>query len=459
MKTKILIVDDQSDIRVLLSEFLEDEGYEVFVASDGQDALKLIEFNKPDIVLLDIWLNDKRFDGIGILDIIREKFPNILTIMMSGHGNIETAVSTLKKGAFDFIEKPFQSERLSSMLSKAQQVIALKRELNSLRENIHLKSHFVGSSKSIDVLTKKLKKIAQTETRVMFIGEAGVGKSQAARYVHFQSDRAKNPFIEVNCASLDKASFLETFFGSETQSPEGYPVIKVGLLEQANLGTLVLENIQDLPEKMHSQLAHVLHSKKFQRIGGSISYDINIRFLSTLLLEEGARPPYGIREDLYHRLAVTTIEIPTLVQHREDIEELFHYFYSQITAVQEPIKLSQEVKFILSNYPWPGNIRQLRNVVEWMAMQRKENEGELNLQHLPNDLLNSEKNRALISNDELFIGPLKEAREKFEKSYLEFHLGCTHGNIKKTAEEIGMDRTALHRKIKALGIEISDDIS
>lgn len=457
MKTKILVVDDQSDIRLLLGEFLEEEGYEVFVAPDGGEALKVLDAQKPDIVLLDIWLNDKRFDGIGILDIIREKFPDVLTIMMSGHGNIETAVSTLKKGAFDFIEKPFQSERLSSMLLKAQQVIDLKKQLTTLRQKVAFESSLVGQSKILDLFKKELKKLAQTEVRVMFIGAAGAGKSQAARYLHAHSERAQNAFVEINCAGLDEGRFLEAFFGSETQNTEGHPLIKLGLLEQANGGTLVLENVQDLPPSVHSQLAHVLHSKKFQRIGGTVSYTVDVRFLSTLipLKEQGA--PYGLREDLYHRLAVTHLDVPALSQRQEDIEALVAHFYEKIAPGQEGVRVSSEAKYILMNYPWPGNVRQLRNVVEWVAMQLKDGEKKIMPAHLPNDLLASKASVSTISQDTFFSGPLKEARENFERAYIEFHLRCAHGSIKKTAEEIGMDRTALHRKIKLLGLDGLDE--
>ncbi len=457
MKAKILVVDDQADIRTLLGEFLEDEGYTVLVASDGQEALKLIEYEQPGIVLLDIWLNDKRFDGIAILDIIREKFPDVVTIMMSGHGTIETAIATLKKGAFDFIEKPFQSERLSSMLEKAKQVIDLRKELSLLKGKVEHQSDFIGSSKSTEAVRKELLKLAHTNARVMLVGPSGVGKTQAARFIHVNSERAKMPFVEVDCAVLDDKTFSEAFFGAEAESAEGYPVVKVGLLEQANKGTLVLENVQDLPKAVSSKLAHVLHSKKFQRIGGERSYDIDVRFLSTLvpLSKVGTQPSHQIREDLYHRLAVASIEIPPLSNRVDDIMDLVRYFY-EVFSGKSKVIVSQEAKFILMNYSWPGNVRQLKNVVEWISIVLKEGGTEILPKYLPRDLKEPSENSPAQEGGDLFLGPLKEARERFEKAYIEFHLHCSQGNIKKTAEEIGMERTALHRKIKNLGLDSLD---
>lgn len=456
MAIRVLVVDDQADIRTLLSEFLEDEGYIVYAAGDSEEALKLIELHRPRIVLLDIWLNDKRFDGIAILDIIQRKYPGIVTIMMSGHGTIETAVSSLKKGAFDFIEKPFQSEKLSNLLDKASQIVQLSEELDSLRDKVIKKAELIGSSKVMESIQKEIESVVRGQSRVMIVGESGVGKTHVAEYIHFHSNRATKPLISVDCSALDETTFQEDFFGSESKDANQYPVVKIGVLERVNGGTLLLENVGDLPKSVHAQMAHLLQTKKFSRVGSDKSIDLDVRILSTLLTPSGTpnASAYhgGLREDLYHRLAITKIELPVLKDRLEDIDALVAHFLSKLKSRKNPIKLSVEAKYQLLKCVWPGNIRQLNNALESALIKMSENDRDIKPTHLPQDLNNQENVAEKASTDDLFVGNLREARERFERAYIDFQIKCCQGNIKKTADAIGMERTALHRKMKSLGL-------
>ena len=461
MSIRVLVVDDQADIRVLLSEFLEDEGYTVYVAGDSEEALRLVERHRPQIVLLDIWLNDKRFDGIAILDIIQRKHPEIVTIMMSGHGTIETAVSTLKKGAFDFIEKPFQSEKLSSLLSKAEQMVKLAEEIESLRSKVVSDIKIIGTTKQMENVRKEVDATAKGQSRVMIIGESGTGKTHIAEYIHYHSPRSHKPFVTVDCSSLTEKTFAEEFYGSESKDSNQYPVVKVGILERANGGTILLENIGDLPKALHPLMVSLLQSSKFSRVDGNTQITVDVRILSTLLIPKGE--PYsdayrgGLREDLFHRLAITKIILPNLRDHIEDVAILADFFLSKLSAKKKKITISPEVRYQFLKCLWPGNVRQLNNILEAALIKMADTDLEIKSTHLPADLNQHEAKSGEPTLEEFFNGSIKEARDKFERAYLLFQLKCNHNNIKKTADIIGMERTALHRKLKSLDIILDQE--
>jgi two-component system nitrogen regulation response regulator NtrX len=454
MKHDILIVDDQKDIRSMLSVILRDEGYYTREAENSHQALEAIKVSRPHLVIMDIWLNDSRFDGIEILDIIKQEHPHLPVIMISGHGNIETAVSTLKKGAYDFIEKPFQTDRLLSVVARGIELFQMAEELHELRSKNDIITELHGNSSKITSLRQNIEKISKTNSRVMIQGESGSGKEVAARLIHHLSDRKNEHFVVFNCAGIDPNRFEEELFGSEKKAGTPEVVIKMGVLEKASAGTLYLDCITDMPYEVQGKLVRILQENKFFRVGGNKQIKSDVRIISSInhdlnsLIKEGK-----FREDLYYRLNVVPVNIPPLSQRREDIEDLTNFFISKICKEHSfsEKKLSVEALRALESYNWPGNVRQLKNVLEWVLIMNP-NATTIAPTMLPIEITNTQRTIIPDQNKNFINLPLREAREEFEKKYLSFHIDRFNGNITKTANAVGMERTALHRKIKTLNL-------
>jgi two-component system nitrogen regulation response regulator NtrX len=457
MAYKVLVVDDQKDICALLSDVLKDDGYATLMAYDSQTALKMMQEHLPDVLVLDIWLNDSRFDGIEVLDIIKQNFPDVPVIMISGHATIETAVSALHKGAFDFIEKPFNSERLLSIVSKAIELTHLKRELAALKKKSAFVETLTGDSNAIKNLAKTILKIAPTNSRIMIEGGAGAGKEVVARMIHAHSLRSSGPFVTVNCANLDAKKLSEELFGFEKNVGRPDVEIHMGLLEQANGGTLFLDNIADMPLDTQARIMQLLQEQRFKRVGGNRDIEADVRIISAAsiplkpLIESGK-----LREDLYYRLCVVPVHVPSLTERREDIPVLVQHFFESMKeeGALAAKSLSKEAEIILQNYNWPGNVRQLKNVIEWLTIMTPKDKMVIGADLLPQELSGGHKAKAPTEGTASLLDlPLKEAREAFEREYIKNYIHRHNGNIARTAQEIGMERTALHRKIKSLNIE------
>jgi two-component system nitrogen regulation response regulator NtrX len=448
MNKNILIVDDEIDIREALKGILEDEGYEIHLAANSTQAYEAVNNYTPQLIILDIWLQNSTDDGLQILEKVTNSNPHIPIIMISGHGNIETAVSAMKQGAYDFIEKPFKSDRLLLMIDRALETVALRKENLTLKEKAHGPSELIGSSSLMVNLRQTLVRVAAANSRVLITGEAGTGKDLAAKNIHKMSKRANGPFLSLNCAIMHPERLENELFGVEG-SPEA------GVLERANSGTLFLDEVADMPLETQGKIVRVLQEQRFQRVGGQTPIEVDVRILASTnrnladLMSEGK-----FRQDLYYRLNVVPIEMPTLRDRSQDIPKLVEYFsdiYSQQTGLI-PCRFSDITMSILESYKWPGNVRQLRNVIEWMMIMSPGDQL-IQPQQLPPDLLHS-INSDDGSNDtgNMMNLPLREAREFFEKKYIESQLNRFNGNISKTANFVGMERSALHRKIKQLGI-------
>jgi len=462
MAYKILIVDDQKDICTLIAQVLHDEGYQTVIAHDSQAAIRLKQEEAPDVVILDIWLNDQRFDGIEVLDIMKQNDCEVPIIMISGHANIETAVASLHKGAFDFIEKPFNSERLLSIVSKAIEYRVLKRQIADLQKKTYIVNTLTGDSAIIKNLMKSITKIAPTNSRVLIEGRAGSGKEVVARIIHNHSTRAKGPFVVVNCANLDAKKLSEELFGVERNMGTPHAEIKAGFLEQANGGTLLLDNVADMPLDTQARIMQVLQEQRFTRVGGNRAIQVDVRLLSSTskdlqqLIQTGK-----FREDLYYRLCVVPLRLPSLVDRPGDIPLLANTFLVQTArenGLQEK-KLSRDAEVALQNYTWPGNVRQLRNMMEWVMIMVPQERQTVTADLLPRELtqlpsIDEPHTEQKTSLDTFLDMPLKQAREVFEREYIRSYINRHNGNIARTAQEIGMERTALHRKIKLLSLEL-----
>lgn len=453
MGYEILIVDDQEDIRQLIADILSEAGYHVRTASDSREALESIRAHPPHLVILDIWLNDSRFDGIAILDIIKQNFPDVAVVMISGHGNIETAVACLKKGAYDFIEKPFHTNRLLSIVAKGIEISKLYREVAELKKRTSIVEELHGISSHIEILRKNLSRVAKSNSRILIEGPPGAGKEVAARLIHRQSQRANKPFIVVNCASLDQQKLAATLFGSEENVGSPNLSIRIGLLEKAHSGTLCLDNVAEMPKDVQAKFLHLLHHQQFQRVGGEkfIEVDTRIISLSSVPLDSYVESK-RFREDLFYRLNVVRIQIPPLYKRKEDIPALFTYFADKFCQENHrpSLKLSEEALLYLQNYTWPGNIRQLRNVVEWLSIMTPDDTQVIEKASLPTEIYKGDLSPGPSYSENIINLPLRKAREVFERDYIALQINRFHGNIAKTAQIIGMERTALHRKIKSL---------
>ena len=457
MPLDILIVDDERDIRDLVAGVLEDEGYGARVAADSDAALEAISARRPSLVLLDVWLQGSRLDGLELLDEIKLRDPSIPVLMISGHGNLDTAVAAIRRGAADFIEKPFEAERLLLMVARATETERLLREVASLRATVGRDSDLTGSSTSINGVRATLKRVASTGSRVLIMGSAGVGKEVAARLLHGWSQRANAPFVVVSAARMTPERVEEELFGVE----EGGQLVRSGLLEQAHGGTLFLDEIADMPIATQGRILRVLTDQSFSRVGGQRVVKVDVRVVSATarnLTEEIAAGRF--REDLYYRLNVVPVAIPGLAERREDIPALVDHFmahYASERRVHTPA-VAPDAMVALQSYEWPGNVRQLRNIVErTIIMAPGDRIGRIDLDMLPSDILGDTGD--IGGGTTAIMGsPLREARETFEREYLRVQIRRFSGNISRTANFIGMERSALHRKLKLLGItEVRDE--
>lgn len=456
MPIDILIVDDEDDIRKLIKGILEDEGFATRQANGSAKAYAEVDARVPDIMILDIWLQGSDHDGLEILKNIKAKHPHLPVIMISGHGTIETAVSAIKIGAYDFIEKPFKSDRLLLMIERAMEMSRLKRENEALKERRDTPVEMIGKSASFTAMSQSIEKVASANSRVLFTGDSGTGKEIAARAMHRQSARKDMPFIVMNCAITSAGDFEQELFGAE-----GVQGTRKGLLEQAQGGTLLLDEVGNMPLEAQGRLVRVLQENKFARAGGaeSITCDVRILAASTRNLKD-AIANGDFREDLYYRLNVVPIHIPPLKARREDIPALADHFirlYSTQSG-QKPREMEQGALIALQDYDWPGNVRQLRNVIEWVMIMGGGEQAAIAKKDLPPEITGEApagESRAASIQDYMTY-PLREAREAFERDYLERQLARFGGNISKTAAFVSMERSALHRKLKSLDLSGGD---
>ncbi|MBS0185305.1 MAG: sigma-54-dependent Fis family transcriptional regulator [Proteobacteria bacterium] len=458
MAYEILVVDDEADIRNLISDILQDEGYVVHLASNGANAIEIIKSRRPNLVFLDIWLNDSRFDGIELLDVIKKDHPFVPVIMISGHGTIETAVNTLKKGAYDFIEKPFTVERLLLSVKKALEAADLKRENDALKRRIFDSKDFIGNSIAAQQIRATITKVAQTNSRVMITGPVGSGQEFVARLIHNQSKRAEGPFVVFDCRGHTPESFEEALLGREGDKTAPLIPSTVGMLEEAHNGTLFLDHVSFIPLEAQSKFVRILHDLNFERLGGTKKIRVDVRILSSTTENLAELVKLGkFREDLFYRLNVVNITLPPLNERQEDILLLMDYFLKKANpkALNLPLRsFTEEAKTKLTNYAWPGNVRQVRNVAEWITIVSKDRtEDFLGEDVLPPEIVSGSPSiLALDGGEELLKLSLREAREIFERQYLASQIIRFGGNISKTSDFVGMERSALHRKLRSLGL-------
>jgi two-component system nitrogen regulation response regulator NtrX len=452
MALEVLVVDDEADIRELVAGVLEDEGYAVRSAADSSGALDAIDDRRPSLVLLDVWLQGSKLDGLQLLEQIKRRDPTLPVLMISGHGNLDTAVAAIREGAVDFIEKPFKADRLLHLVGRATETDRLKREVANLRHQLGPEDQLDGTSVAINTVRATLKRVAPTGSRVMITGPAGVGKEIAARMIHNWSPRATAPFIVLSAAMMSPERVEEELFGTEQNG-----VSRPGLLEQAHGGTLFLDEIADMPSTTQAKILRVLTDQSYTRVGGQRPVKVDVRVLSATsrnLQDEIAAGRF--REDLFYRLNVVPVRIPSLRERREDIPELVSHFLARFAAerrIQTP-ELSREAMAALQAHDWPGNVRQLRNIIErTLILTPGDRVGCIEVDLLPPEILDSQGPVGLGSPSLAIMGsPLREARESFEREYLKIQIRRFSGNISRTASFIGMERSALHRKLKALGL-------
>jgi two-component system, NtrC family, nitrogen regulation response regulator NtrX len=454
MASDILIVDDEADIRDLVAGILDDEGFTTRTARDSDSALAEIANRRPNLVFLDIWLQGSKLDGLQLLEQIKRDHADLPVVMISGHGNIETAVAAIKRGAYDFIEKPFKSDRLILVATRALETSRLKREVKELKQLAPTASVLTGRSACMNQLRQTIDRAAKANSRILIVGPPGSGKELAARTLHNASGRAEGPFVVINAAAITPERMEVELFGIE---PNGEHARKTGALEEAHGGTLFIDEIGDMPRETQNKILRVLVDQTFQRQGGTAKVNVDVRIISSTarnLEEEIAAGRF--REDLYHRLSVVPIFVPPLSERREDIPELIDYFMDQISAATGLPKrqIGQDAMAVLQSHVWPGNVRQLRNNVERvMILAGGGPEVIITADMLPQDVGSMVPAMPTSNNGEHIMGlPLREAREVFERDYLMAQISRFSGNISRTAEFVGMERSALHRKLKALGV-------
>lgn len=455
MAMDILIVDDEADIGELVAGILEDEGYSARTARDADGALASIASRRPNLVFLDIWLQGSRLDGLELLNEIKSQHPDLPVVMISGHGNIETAVAAIKRGAYDFIEKPFKADRLVLVADRALENSRLKREVKELKAISPLPSALIGKSPAMNQLRGTIEKVAPTNSRIMIIGTSGSGKELCARTIHNMSSRANGPFVVINAAAITPELMEVELFGVEQSN--GSQSRKPGALEEAHGGTLFIDEIADMPRETQNKILRVLVDQTFHRVGGTSKVAVDVRIISSTARNLEAEIAAGnFREDLYHRLSVVPIRVPPLAERREDIPLLVDYFMDQISAATGLPKrtIGEDAMAVLQSHDWPGNVRQLRNNVErLMILAGGEPNAVISASMLPQDVGSMVPSMPNGNGGEQLMSlPLREAREMFEREYLVAQISRFGGNISRTAEFVGMERSALHRKLKALGI-------
>ena len=457
MKQNILIIDDDKDICVTLSKILSSKGFETIISNNSDTAINEIK-NKPvDLVLLDVWLEGSKKNGLELLKIIKIFNPNTPVILISGHANVEMAVKAIKEGAFYFIEKPFKSEKLFLIIDRALENVFLRNKYEVYKENIDNDTEFVGNTASINNLKRKIKQISNTNARILITGESGTGKNFVAKLIHNLSSRSSKPFITINCALLNDKNFDKSFFGDFNEENN-----TLGYIQKAGQGTIYLKEICDLEYHIQGKITNFLQKESYSLnfpSGEKDSFSTNIRFISSSsknLNEEVEKK--RLRKDLLYRLNVATLQIPSIKKRREDIPLIINHFIKQKEKIsQKKIKLSENVYPILQNIDWPGNVTQIKNFVEWLYILVKSSNKKIDLitsNMLPNDLLTEKKDGNKKEEKKTIMNlPIKDARKNFEKEYLINQVSRFGGNISKTANFIGMERSALHRKIKEIGIK------
>jgi two-component system, NtrC family, nitrogen regulation response regulator NtrX len=453
----ILIVDDETDIRELIAGILQDEGYETRLAHNSDAALTEISQRRPSLVVLDIWLQGSKLDGLDLLLEIKKVHADVPVVIISGHGNIETAVSAIKRGAYDYIEKPFNADRILHVVSRALETSRLKRENEKLRGRTGLDIEFMGSSQAVRQLRQMLKKVAPSNSRVLIRGPLGSGKEMAARALHEFSHRAAGPFVTLSAATMAPERLEEELFGVESQPGQ---VPRIGALEEAHGGTLYIDEVADMPPETQAKVLRVLLDQTFQRVGGNKKVKVDVRIISSSAKNlESLIAAERFRDDLYHRLGVVPVNVPSLSERREDIPELIEHFAKSymVTSGMPTKKFARESITILQTREYPGNVRELRNNVERILIVASgEETDEITPAMLPNDKASTGQ----TSNggiEHLLAMPLRDAREAFERDYVAAQIARFGGNISRTALFIGMERSALHRKIKLLGMAGRDD--
>lgn len=454
MAAEILIVDDEADICELVSGILQDEGYNTRTARDSDEALNAIRSRRPNLLFLDIWLQGSKLDGLQLLEAAKQEYPDLPVVMISGHGNIETAVAAIKQGAYDFIEKPFKADRLLLVADRALETSRLKREVKALKSLSPVTTGLIGQSSAMNQLRQTVEKVAPTNSRTLIIGASGSGKELCARSIHALSARASGPFVVINAAAITPERMELELFGTEQTNGQNK---KAGALEEAHGGTLFIDEIADMPRETQNKILRVLVDQTFERVGGNTKVSVDVRIISSTARNLEAEIAAGrFREDLYHRLSVVPIRVPPLAERREDIPLLIDHFMDQISQATGLPKrtIGEDAMAILQSHDWPGNVRQLRNNVErLMILAGGDPAAVINASMLPQDVGSMVPKMPNGNGGEQLMGlPLREAREMFEREYLVAQISRFGGNISRTAEFVGMERSALHRKLKALGI-------
>jgi two-component system nitrogen regulation response regulator NtrX len=459
MPYDILIVEDETDIRALVSGLLEDEGYQTREATNSDQALAEIETRRPNLILLDIWLQGSTLDGLGVLKAVKRNHPELPVLMMSGHGTVETAVQAIQNGAYDFIQKPFKADHMLLMVERAIEAGDLRREVQELRTKTGRNDELLGTSIAIRDISNTLERVAPTNSRVLISGPAGSGKEIVARSIHKHSKRAAGRFVVVNCATMSPDTVEETLFGKEIHLPDNTTSVKVGTFETAHNGTLFLDEISDMPFETQGKIVRVLQDQNFERNGGSTQVQVNVRVIAAttkIMTDEIAAGRF--REDLFYRLNVVPIIVPPLSYRKEDIGVLSEHFMRQAaeTSGHAARRIENDALSALQAYKWPGNVRELRNVIERMLIMAPGGVSDsIGVDGLPPEIVADATVPRHISEDRQDITALqlRDAREIFEREYLIAQITRFGGNISKTAEFVGMERSALHRKLKSLGVQ------
>jgi two-component system nitrogen regulation response regulator NtrX len=464
MAHDILIVDDEPDIRMLVTGILRDEGYETREAADSDQALAVFRARRPSLVILDVWLQGSKLDGLQILETMHREEPVVPVVMISGHGTIETAVQAIQQGAYDFIEKPFKADRLLLVVRRAIEAAQLKREISELRLRAGADAEMVGVSAAIRELRSAIEKVAPTGSRVLITGPAGAGKEVVARMIHARSRRADGPFMVLNCATLNPGRLEDELFGVEAGPDPMAQPRRAGTLEHAHGGTLLLDEVADMPLETQGKIVRVLQDQSFERIGGATRVKVDVRVIATTNRDLSAEITAGrFREDLFYRLNVVPLRVPALRDRRDDIPLLARHFLARSAETSGlPLRdLAEDALAVLQAYDWPGNVRQLRNLMDWLLIMAPGDAKEpIRAEHLPPDI--GAAAPPVLRPDrsgEIMALPLREARELFEKQYLLAQLNRFGGNISRTANFVGMERSALHRKLKSLGVNAEDRVA
>jgi two-component system, NtrC family, nitrogen regulation response regulator NtrX len=455
MAHDVLIVDDEADIRMLIAGVLTDEGYTTREAADSKEALAVAHARQPTLVVLDIWLQGSELDGIEILRLLRAEMPSVPVVMISGHGTIESAVEAIKIGAYDFIEKPFKSDRLLLVVERAIDAARLRLENEELKLRAGGDLDLIGTSALTNQLRQQIEKAAPTGSRVLVTGPPGSGKEVVARLLHLSSRRAKGPFVPVNCATMRPERLEIELFGTE-YSVDGAPR-KIGTFERAHGGTLFLDEVADMPLETQGKIVRALQEQTFERIGGSTRVEVDVRVAASSNRDLAAEIAAGrFREDLFYRLNVVPIRVPALRDRREDIPPLARHFMTRSSEAARlvPREIGEDAMAAMQAYSWPGNVRQLRNVIDWLLiMAPGEAREPIRAEMLPNEITAIAP--TVVKWDkgsEIMTLPLRDAREVFEREYLLAQVTRFGGNISRTAAFVGMERSALHRKLKSLGV-------